>query len=41
MTSTTRRITVETTVSAPLAAVWDAYTSPEAINCASSDGSAQ
>ena len=40
MTSTTPRITVETTVSAPLAAVWDAYTSPEAIkqwNAASDD----
>src|SRR5437868_2221425 len=40
MTTATPRITVETTVSAPLAAVWQAYTSPEAIkqwNAASDD----
>jgi uncharacterized protein YndB with AHSA1/START domain len=40
MTTATPRISVETTVSAPLAAVWDAYTSPEAIkqwNAASED----
>lgn len=37
---TTSRITVETTVAAPIAAVWAAYTSPEAIkqwNAASDD----
>jgi uncharacterized protein YndB with AHSA1/START domain len=31
MTTATPRITVETTVSAPIAMVWAAYTSPEAI----------
>ena len=40
MTTASPRITVETTVSAPIAKVWDAYTSPEAIkqwNAASDD----
>jgi len=39
-TSAAPRITVETTVAAPLARVWDAYTTPEAIkqwNAASDD----
>lgn len=38
--ATTPRITVETTVAAPLARVWDAYTTPDAIkqwNAASDD----
>ena len=40
MTTASPRITVETTVSAPIATVWNAYTSPEAIkqwNAASDD----
>jgi hypothetical protein len=40
MTTTAPRIIVETTIAAPVAAVWTAYTSPEAIkqwNAASDD----